>query len=366
MKNILVVGMSSILGGVEKEVLSIIKYAPKEYKFDFLCFGKAFSYEKDYPNISFYYIPRRNENYRESQKMQKEFWVNNGDNYDWIWINTSSASNLSIHRFASKYSKAKILTHSHGSKIEHKNEMMRYAHMILHFFNRRRLVSNSDVLVACSKNAARHLFGCNSAKAIVIYNGIEVNQFKYSKEISASKRNEMGISENEIVLLCVGRLEKVKNFIYAIKVYNEIRHMDSNYRLIIAGDGSQRKMLEDYAKETQMSKISFVGYTQNIKPLYDASDIFLQPSLFEGFPVSTIEAQANGLYCVLSDQITSEIAKTNNIMFYKIGDSNIKEWAEAVVKIKRNNDRERANNEIRKAGFDVKESADKFFSIIDQ
>lgn len=364
MKRILVVGMSSILGGVEKEVLSLIKYAPKDYKFDFLCFGKAFSYEKDNPNIEFYYIPRRKDNYRESQKKQKAFWLRNGNNYDWIWINTSSASNLSMHRFARKYSKAQIITHSHGSKIEHNNGLLRLAHEILHFLNRRQLVSHSNVLVACSENAARHLFGREAQNAFVIYNGIEVEKFKYSKEIGSLKRNEIGIAKNEIVLLCVGRLECVKNFIYAIKVYNEIHKIDSNYRLLIVGDGSQKKMLNDYAIANKISNISFVGYTPDVKPFYDASDILLQPSLFEGFPVSTIEAQANGLYCVLSDKITSEVAKTSNVIFHGIGNSNINEWVESILRMNGGIDREKANNEIQEAGFNVKESASKFFNIL--
>lgn len=365
MIKILVVGMSGILGGVEKEVLSIINYAPTDYKFDFLCFGKNFSYENEYPEIKFYYLPRRKKSYFKSQRAQKDFWKKYGSNYDWIWINTSSASNISIHKFAKRYSDARIITHSHGSKIEHSSKALGFVHNVLHVINRKLLVSYSDKLVACSINASKHLFGVASKRATIIYNGIEIEKYRFSNNDRILLRQKLGISENAIVMLCLGRLEAVKHFAYAIEIIKELQNKNGyNYLLMIVGDGSQRSYLEEYARNGKVQNVVFTGYQKQIKSYLDASDIMLQPSLFEGFPVSAIEAQANGLFCILSDRITKEVKATNNISFLPIDDKKLNEWVKQVVGFNKGIDRLEANNMLYKAGFDVAESAKAFFRTI--
>ena len=207
---VLVVGMSGIIGGVERVVLSVVSKSTSTH-FDFLCYGDNYSYEKELPDSKFFYLPRRRKNYFTSQKKLKEFFQTHRDDYDCIWVNTSSASNLSIHRMAKRYSNAVIITHSHNSKVDHDNPFLRKVHEILHLINRHSLVKNTDVLVACSKSAAKHLYGTASDKAIIIYNGIDTERFAFDLSSRNIQREQLGISEKSKVILSFGRLEKVKN-----------------------------------------------------------------------------------------------------------------------------------------------------------
>ena len=366
---ILVVGMSEILGGVERVVLSVINGCLDEISFDFLCFGDNYPYQSDYPNSVFYYIPRRRENFKESQRKQELFWKNEGRKYDVIWINTSSASNITSYRFAKKYTQAKIVSHSHGSKIEHNSNMLRSAHNILHFLNRNKLVSLSDKLIACSKNAAEHLYGKAAKKAQIVYNGIDTQSFTFDSKNRKRVRDELGIHERTIVLICVGRIEKVKNFLYAVKVFQYLVRTAPCFkaRLIIIGDGSESKTISNYIEHNSIDGVYMLGYKPDVKPYLDASDIFLQPSFFEGFPVSVIEAQANGLKCIISNKVTKEVEVTDLVHFLDINDKDICEWAKEIIDSEQIIDRIAYNRMIHQQGFDaqnvINEMKKVFFSV---
>ena len=366
MFKVLVVGMSSILGGVEREVLSIIDGCSEEISFDFLCFGGNYDYAYNYPNSIFYYVTRRRKNYFKSQREQKEFWVENGYKYDVVWINTGSASNLSSHKFAKKYSNARIITHSHSSRIEHDSKLLQIAHTILHILNRRKLVSLSDKLMACSQKAANHLYGTYGCKATIFYNAIDVNALKYDENNRRKIREELSIDDNDILLICVGRIVKVKNFIYAVKVFKEIqsRHTDSQFKMLIIGNGSMMDTLKDYINSQQVNGIYLPGYIDNVKPFLDAADIFLQPSLFEGFPVSAIEAQANGLTCLISDRVTKEAKVTDLAKFISINNEDIKEWADIIVNCDIQYNRNKYNIELQNTEFDIHCAAKEMETIL--
>lgn len=328
---VLIVGMSEIIGGVEREVLAIISRC-KNTSFDLLCYGSDYSYEKELPDCRFFYLPYRREHYFESQRKLKEFFVNHGNKYDCIWINTSSASNMSVQRIAKRYTNARVITHSHSSRIEHDNILLRAVHEILHKLNRRRMIKLSDVLIGCSESAAEHLFGKQHSNVHIIYNGIEVERFRFDPVSREEMRRNLRIEDSALVLSCVGRLESVKNVGFALKVFSEYQVCTTaeNTYLLLVGDGSERTELERYVEERSLKGVIFLGQQKNVKPYLDASDILLMPSLFEGFPVSAVEAQANGLSCILSDKITREAAVTDLASFIGIGENDAVYWADII------------------------------------
>ncbi len=362
---VLVVGLSGILGGVEREVLSIVEECSDCICFDFLCFGENYQYESQYKDYVFYYIPRRRENYFESQKQQKQFWKTNGKKYDVVWINTSSASNLTSYEFAKKYSNAKIVSHSHGSRIEHNSRLLRIIHILLHVLKRRRLVALSETLVACSNNAAKHLYGASAIKAIVVHNGIDVKRFLFDLDNRNAIREELNIGKNDVVLMCIGRVEKVKNFLYAIKVYQSLyeKTLNKQFKMIIIGNGSEYNSIEDYIVEHNLTEVKLLGYKSDIKPYLDASDVFLLPSLFEGFPVAVVEAQANGLPCIVSNKVTSEVKITDLVSFIGISDRDAEEWVNNLLNIELLRDRIKFNEMVFNAGYDVHYVASKMKGI---
>ena len=140
----------------------------------------------------------------------------------------------------------------------------------------------------------------------------------------------MGIPNRSFVMLNVGRLAKEKNQIFLVKTFSEYFNLNNDSYLIIIGDGSERRVLADAINESGLTdRIFLLPAQSDIARYYSASDIFIMPSLFEGMPLVTIEAQANGLKCIFSDSITREANHIGNADFYPL-DLGVKKWAELI------------------------------------
>ena len=108
-------------------------------------------------------------------------------------------------------------------------------------------------------------------------------------------------------------------------------------------------MASDYGLK---DRIVFTGNIRNMNDYYQAFDIFLLPSLYEGLPVSGIEAQTNGLRCIFSDRITREVSIIDrNVEFISIDVDPII-WANEIIKFC-NYKREDVSGEIIEAGYDI-------------
>lgn len=173
----------------------------------------------------------------------------------------------------------------------------------------------SDYLYACSLDAGKWLFGDDvesKPNFHLLKNGIDVESFRYSDEKRRAIREKYCIANDDIVFGHVGRFTIPKNHKYLLDVFAEILRHKPNSKLLMLGNGDLYE--ETIAKGKAMGisdKLIFAGGQSNVAPFYSAMDAFLFPSLFEGLPVSTLEAQANGLACVCSDLISSETVKSS-------------------------------------------------------
>jgi len=132
-----------------------------------------------------------------------------------------------------------------------------------------------------------------AAKITVIHNGIDVARIQMHQEREEARRS-LGIGPGEFVVGFIGRLEKQKGVVYLLQAMKELSTSFASLKIIIAGDGTLRKELEEYARAAGIKNIFFLGYQRDTMKLYSAFDIFVLPSLFEGLPVSVIEATASG------------------------------------------------------------------------
>jgi glycosyltransferase involved in cell wall biosynthesis len=128
-------------------------------------------------------------------------------------------------------------------------------------------------------------------KIVVIHNGVDVARIQMSHEREESRRS-LGIASSEFVIGFVGRLEKQKGLQYLLEAMKELNESFTHLKIIIAGDGTLRKNLEEQARTAALNNIVFLGYQRDTTKLYAAFDVFVLPSLFEGLPVSAIEAMA--------------------------------------------------------------------------
>ena len=123
---------------------------------------------------------------------------------------------------------------------------------------------------------------------------------------------------------------KQKNHIFLLKIFAEVTKIIPDIKLLLLGDGELKKRLKKLSdKLGLLDKVYFIGEVKNPEDFMSASDILLLPSLYEGFPLVGIEAQANGLKCIFSDNITREVKINCNVDFLSIKDS--KEWVSKII-----------------------------------
>ena len=126
--------------------------------------------------------------------------------------------------------------------------------------------------------------------------GVDLNKFGKSTVDKATKRRELGVPEDSLVILSVGELTPGKNHETAIRAVADI---DAYY--LIAGDGVLRQHLQSKIDELGVNnKVKLLGYRRDVADLCKAADIFVFPSFREGLPVAVMEAMASGLPCVVS------------------------------------------------------------------
>lgn len=216
------------------------------------------------------------------------------------------------------------LTHSHSTQSD---TVRASAFKKVYFLISRLLINRlSTQRLACSREAGRALFG-RGAIITLLYNGISVKDFVFSKNTRKRLRDEMNIKEDEKVLLHIGRFQEVKNHSFLIEVFDEFQKENSSARLILVGEGPLKKKMQEKAYELGLEgRIIFTGLRTDTASLYCAADIFVMPSLYEGLPLVLVEAQANGLTCLISTSIDAS-AKITDIVYFQSLNRSAKDWA---------------------------------------
>ena len=251
-----------------------------------------------------------------------------------------------------------VISHSHGVRLPTEGTFVRKPYELLMRLLMRKY---SKGWMACSREAGEYLFGssCFNKKGNVILNGIDIERYQFNEKVRNNLRKQMGIQENK-VLGTVGSIAPAKNQIQILKILRSLN--DSNYKVIVVGDGPLKSKLTEYAAENGLSKQIFItGKQRDIVPYLNAMDVFVFPSISEGFGIAFIEAQANGLPCVVSDKIQREAKIASNIYTVALDDS-LDKWANK-VEIAIQNGREDNLDLLKKSGMDTKTNCEKIFSI---
>ena len=170
---------------------------------------------------------------------------------------------------------------------------------------------------ACSKAASQFLFK-NEEDVIILKNGIQTELYKYDENTRKKIRLELGI-DDKFVIGHVGRFSEPKNHIFLLEIFKKVCEKNENSILCLVGNGVLEKRIKNYAIELGIEKkVVFLGIRSDVFRLLNAFDVFCFPSLYEGLPVTVIEAQTSGLKCVVSDVITREVDITENVEFVSL------------------------------------------------
>lgn len=287
-------------------------------------------------------LPSRNKHPIKYMKSLAKILKEN--NYKIFHCNTNSAS-CTVDLAVAKFCNIPIrIAHSHNSscvkKVQH--------YLLKPFLNF--VVTDR---FACSKIAADWVFG--KRKYNLINNAIDVSKFKFEQKTREKIRKQLNIDNEDKVIGVVGRLSNQKNPLFMLEVFNELIKRNFKCKLLMIGSGELKNDVEKRAKELKITEnIIFTGNINNVNEYYSAMDIFCMPSLYEGLSVALIEAQTNGLKCIISENITKEAIITDNVSILPI-DKGTRIWTDMIIEtlIKNYTDHSDVIFQIVNNGYDI-------------
>ena len=270
--------------------------------------------------------------------------------FDVIHIHGNSGT-MAIEAFLARIHRVKrIIVHAHNTHSDHPviNRMLSPLMKAL-----------STDLLACSVGAGKFLYRKGFT---VLSNAIDVQRFSFQPQVRDECRKDLGLAENTFVIGHVGYFLEVKNQSFLVDVFAEYYQADRDARLLLVGTGPDLEKIKRKAAECGVADaVIFAGQRSDVERLYCAMDVFAFPSLWEGLPLTLVEAQVSGLPCIVSANVTKDVACTNNVIYKSVSDG-AKLWAESIEKLKRDPS-SRKNNLLAKAleekGFDINRESSK-------
>ena len=189
-------------------------------------------------------------------------------------------------------------------------------------------------LIALHKDMAEELNARYGVRdTVVINNGITLDRFRKQPEGKEDIRKSLGIPLEAFVIGNIGRFSEEKNHEQIIKVFKSVREIKENAFLLLIGAGELKSYIERLIESNSLSQNTLILSNRTDVPrLLKAMDVFLLPSLYEGFPISLIEAQAVGLRCVVSDTVTSDSFITGKVTALNLNDPDEK-WRDEVLNL---------------------------------
>ncbi len=317
-------------GGVEAVVMNYYRHIDRtKIQFDFIC-------DNDSTNIPYdeikslggkvILIPPYQKVFQYQKQLKK---VLREGNYQIVHSHINALSVFPL-KAAKDAGIANRIAHSHSTtnKVEWKKNLLKN---VLKPFSK----VYATHYFACTEHAGRWLFGdetFDKGEVFILNNAIDISKFKYNPEIRAQKRAELEISDDTLVIGHIGRFVQQKNHYYVIDVFNEVHKMNQNSILVLIGQGPLQVEIENKVKELGLVKsVKFLGQREDVHEWYQAFDIFLFPSIYEGLGMVAVEAQCAGCYCLASTKVPSVAKVTDNIEFLEL-DSKISDWVSKILK----------------------------------
>ena len=241
------------------------------------------------------------------------------------------------------------IAHSHNIN---QDKNLKY---LIKLFYKKQIPTYATQLFACGKGAGDWMY--SGAAYRVLNNAIEAKAYAYACDQRLKTRKKLGLANNAFCVGHVGRFYPQKNHAFLLEVFAQIKHTQENALLLLVGDGELRTAMEQKAASLGISdSIIFTGVRSDVADLMQAMDCFAFPSLYEGLPLTIIEAQAAGLPCIVSDGVPTECDKTNLVKHIPLS-AGVVQWADEILKthtISRRDTRE----EIIQAGYDITANAE--------
>ena len=220
--------------------------------------------------------------------------------------------------------------------------------------------------LACGELAGKFLFGKKCKNFKILHNGIDLkNYYSISKEEKEKVKKEFKIEDDDFVIGHVGSFKKLKNQVFFINIAKELIKEKKKFKIILVGDGEDRKSIGNIIKEEGLENYFILpGIREDIPKIMSIFNVFVMPSLYEGFPMVIIEALATLKNCVVSNNISQEVNIDNkSVAFLNLNDP-VEKWIDVIYKqSKRNINKEERIKILIEKGFDIKSTINELEKI---
>jgi len=234
-------------------------------------------------------------------------------------------------RIAAHRTKTKVIYTAHGFHF-YKGAPLLY--WLLFYPIEKWLSKYTDILITINREDESRAKEKFNARNVYYLPGIGISVERYRNKCfdKIYKRKELGLSENDFVILSVGELNKNKNHEIIIKALYKIKEKNIHY--MICGKGPlERRFIKLINKYNLNDNVHLMGFRTDIDEIYKISDLFVFPSFREGLSVALMEALASGL-----PVIASNIRGNNDLIEHGkngilIDDNKIDSYVNAILQI---------------------------------
>lgn len=285
------------------------------------------------------------------------------EHHDYIAVHLNSGpKNYPILKYAKRYGVPVRIAHAHNTGFQTSS----IAAQLLGELFKSPLRHYATNCLACSDLAGRWMFGSRwmtEGRVTVLPNGILLQEYVFRPDVRRMVRAGWNADPDTLVVGHVGRFTKQKNHSFLLEIFAELHRKCPDSILVLAGIGE----LQDDARRkvdnlNLTESVRFLGFRSDVADLMQGIDVFLMPSLYEGFPVTGVEAQAAGLPCVFSDTITKEVKILDSVEYLPL-EAPADQWADTVVRLAKDSDRQQAGDILLRKGYDVHTMAEKLLRI---
>lgn len=245
----------------------------------------------DIHNISFSRNPLSLDNlkaFKELIKIQKE------NKYDMVHVHTPIAS-IYGRLLKLKFKKLKTIYTAHGYHFLKNGPMIGW---VLYYPIEKIMAKLTDVTININQEDFEITKNKLKPKKSYLVNGVGLNLDEYSslgKDKKSKKRENLGLEEEDFVVIMIAELNENKNQIQLIKAMELLKDKYQNIKCLIVGEGDKLQDLREEVKNRELEKnIIFLGFRTDINELINASDIGVLLSYREGLPRNLMEIMANG------------------------------------------------------------------------
>lgn len=305
---VLVWGLSNNRAGTESVISNYVRHLPNT-PFDFLCYEEPINYLDLFEGASqnrYFVIPIKIKHPFAYMYNLKKFMHEHGNEYHTLWFNINDMSNIDLLIYAKRYGIKRRITHIHNSKTSDVFITKLFSNL-----NRKKCLKLTTDRWACSKSAGNFLY--HQLSFSIIPNMVNVNTRVFDRQKRSKIRQQWNLM-GSLVIGTVGRLATQKNQEFLIRLMPELLKVNPNTKLFIVGDGPLYDKLVSLARNLNVKEhVIFAGSQSDIQGFLSAFDVYAFPSLYEGLSLSILEAQFNGLPCIISEGVGEESIISSNI-----------------------------------------------------